>query len=134
MLRTILFFSSTVVLFGAMLGCKKAHVQPQSKCYSGVVVGFSCSNGSLVQVDSQYALGAPLRVTYADSLPRPNIIAVVNHQLEALGPIGQRIYFTYVNDANNQTPRWPCLAIPSQTFQVPHLVLSNVSTTPCVAP
>ena len=132
MLRTSLSLCLAAVVAGSLVGCKK-DCAPRPDCYSGTVVGFDCWNGFLVQVDGQYAIGAPLRVTSTDSLPRPNVIAAVN-QLAPLGTVGQRIYFTYVNDANYQAPRWPCLAMRAQVnFPVPHVVLSNVSATPCPA-
>ncbi|MDB5234678.1 MAG: hypothetical protein JWR44_1671 [Hymenobacter sp.] len=132
MFRTSLSLCLAAVVAGSLLGCKK-DCSPRPDCYSGTVVGVDCWNGFLIEVDGQYAIGAPLRVTSGDSLPRPNIIAAVN-QLAPMGTVGQRIYFTYVNDANYQTPRWACPAMRAPiNFPVPHLVLSNVSATPCSA-
>lgn len=126
------FSTGLLALAGcSLIGCSKQADAPAPLCYSGTVVGFDCWNGFLVQVDGQYAIGAPLRVSYADSLPRSNVIAAVN-ELGKLGTTGQRIYFTYLNAVNQQSPGWPCTTMGAQVhFPVPHLVLSNVSTTPC---
>jgi len=116
------------------IGCGKHAAAPTPSCYSGTVVGFNCQNGLLVEVDDQYPIGAPLRFFYSDSIPQSNIIAAVN-QSRTTAKTGQRIYFTYVDDANQQSPAWPCTTLEAWIhYPVPHLVLSNVSVTPCGQP
>ena len=102
-------------------------------CYSGVVLRDRCFDGLLIQVDSPYAIGQPLPSPWADSLGANNVIAAVN-SLGTLAVRGQRVYFTYANDPDRQTPARACptfeLAVP---LPIPHLVLSNVSASPCSA-
>lgn len=134
MLRYRFSLSLATLAAVALLGCdNQSNSAPKPSCYSGTVVGFDCYNGFLIQVDSRFAIGAPLQISSIDSPPRPNIVVAVN-QLAPLGTVGQRIYFTCANDANHQTPDWPCLAMyPPILFPVPHLVLANVSVMPCTA-
>ncbi len=124
--------SVAVLATSLLISCSKDGGTPAPECYSGTVLAFNCHNGYLIQVDEQYPIGKPLRVyaTAADSLPRPNIIAAVN-RLETLGTPGQRIYFTYVDDAKQHSPDWPCNTLYLwRTLPVPHLLLNNVSATP----
>ena len=138
-MRNTYTLASLLALACCVLGSCNKHCEVPTpspsipSCYSGTVVGFDCHNGLLIQVDSQYPIGRPLRVSYTDSLARPNIIAAVNRNTS--GATGQRIYFTYVNNATQQQPAWPCTAqLPFNYMPVPHLVLSNVSDTPCTQP
>ncbi|WP_167852216.1 hypothetical protein [Hymenobacter elongatus] len=40
-------------------GCTDDEV-PTPACYSGTVVGTTCMDGALIEVNSQYAIGKPL--------------------------------------------------------------------------
>ena len=126
MLRSILPLSLAIGATALLSGCQKA-TNPHPSCYSGVVLRDRCWDGILIQVDSAYPIGRPISI--ADSLGNSNVIAAVN-SLGTLGVRGQRISFTYTNDPAQQAPRRFCTA-DQLPLPVPHLVLSNVSATPC---
>jgi hypothetical protein len=111
------------------LSCKRHKCedpQPQSKCYSGVVVGDICQHGVVINVDAAYPIGQP-----AGTLGN-NVIAAVNvDDLASFNQIGKRVYFTYRNDPSQQWPTRICPAV-YIPLPVPHLVLSNLSETSCV--
>ncbi len=141
-MRQRLFLLSGLV-FCLLSGCKHdADVRPQ--CYSGVVVGGTCTDGLLIDVDPAYPIGAPALLPRArfkaqasgDSLLGRNVVAVVNSSelLNAPGKLftqNSRLYFTYVNDPKRQWNGWECLVFDGVTSSIPHLVLSNVSATAC---
>lgn len=119
----------------ALLYCKHdADTGPV--CYSGVILGKSCPDGTLIQVDSQYPIGKPIMpymgslsgVPASDSIGSSNLIAAVNPPTYPFKR-GQRIYFTYQNDPQYQLPVRQCYVF--GPLIIPHLVLSNVSATPC---
>ena len=128
-LRSILSLSLAMGATALLAGCKKA-TNPRPACYSGVVLRDRCWDGVLIQVDSAFPIGGPISIP--DSLGNSNVIAAVN-SLGTLGVRGQRISFTYTNDPARQAPPRPCTA-DQIALPIPHLVLSNVSTTPCPPP
>ncbi|TGE21079.1 hypothetical protein [Hymenobacter metallicola] len=104
--------------------------EPAPACYSGKVVGAACMDGLLIEVDSQYAIGKP----YAD---HSNLVAAVNLAQQSTpeykidGQVvqpGQTIYFTYTPSKGAREAMCPQNTVP---LPVPHLTLSNVSTTGC---
>lgn len=119
----------------ALPGCKH-DVDTAPRCYSGVVLGNSCPDGTLIQVDSQYSIGRAVEpyleslsgVPASDSIGSTNLIAAVN---PAAVPYkqGQRIYFTYQNDPQQQRTPYSCYVF--GPLSIPHFVLSNVSAAPC---
>jgi hypothetical protein len=121
-----------------LAGCKHdADIAPQ--CYSGVVLGESCNDGTLIQVDGQYSIGQPVtpRLNYLSDVPASDSIGSTNliASVESLPPTlkrGQRIYFAYQNDPMRQRALRQCIVF--GPLPIPHLVLSNVSATPCVLP
>ncbi len=135
-MRYIFLTKSVAVLAIALfLSCCKDASTPVPECYSGTVLAFDCHNGYLIQVDEQYPIGKPLRVyaTANDSLLRPNIIAAVN-SLDTLGRPGQHIYFSHIDDGQQHSRNWPCdTQFLWNNLPVPHLLLSNISVTPCPA-
>ncbi|MFD1468969.1 hypothetical protein ACFQ48_12100 [Hymenobacter caeli] len=119
----------SALVFGALLGCKH-DVDTAPACYSGTVLYGSCIDGFLVQVDEQYAIGQTLPAASAPGgTDLPNVIAAVNALPDSVGKPGQRFYFTYQNDPKRQAPYYCYVNRPP--LPVPHLVLSNVATTPC---
>ncbi|MBF9221948.1 hypothetical protein [Hymenobacter ruricola] len=98
---------------------------PAPRCYSGVIVGDACPDGVLIDVDAATPIGQA-----AGSLGA-NVVAAVNvPDFGSLNRVGQRVFFFYRNDPNQQYPLRPCPAIGTR-LQVPHLVLSNLSATSC---
>jgi len=125
--------------FGALLGCKhdKA-LQPQ--CYAGTVVGTSCYDGVIINVDAQFPIGKPVGDRFAlyDSTKatNQNLIGALNsNELVGLSAKSTRIYFTCTGDTQGFSNFGPCnhMGIP---LPVPHVVLTSFSATPCrsVAP
>jgi hypothetical protein len=118
--------------FGELLGCKPdADLHPL--CYAGTVVGSSCTDGLLVDVDPAYPIGNPTSLAGGAFLGR-NVVAVNYSALVGVGNLttGQRLYFTYT-DATNQPRGTVCLAYDPVKPAVPHLVLTTASATPCTA-
>jgi len=120
--------SIAVLAISALAGCadKSSTVTPQPACYSGVVLEDRCMDGVLIQVDPQSPIGRPAQLT---DTAGTNVIANVE-TMGTLGKRGQRVYFTYTNDPSRQAPLRPCPAY-GVPLPVPHLVLNNVSATPC---
>ncbi|TPG62415.1 hypothetical protein [Hymenobacter nivis] len=118
---------------GTLLSCKHdADLTPL--CYAGTVVGGSCYDGLLIDVDPAYPIGNPTSSSSGAFLGR-NVIAV--RYPATVTPVntatGQRVYFTYTN-ATDQPVGAVCLAYDPVKPTVPHLVLTTASATPCTAP
>lgn len=129
-------FLSAAFAFGALFGCKHDAPVPIPQCYPGIVLQNRCNDGLLIQVDAQYRIGKSIDGAATDLLPtdgfgNDNVVAAVND--DSLGSFkrGQRIYFTYENDPKRQFPARTCFVF--GPLVIPHLVLSNVSATPCTA-
>ncbi|MET4074649.1 hypothetical protein [Hymenobacter sp. UYCo722] len=132
MLRKCCFLGLALVGAGCLSGCDK-NSSAQPTCYSGVVLRDRCWDGILLQVDRQFPIGTSISsLTGPDSLGNTNVIAAVN-SLGTLGVRGQRISFTFTNDPAQQAPLRACThdQIP---LPIPHLVLANISATPCAQP
>lgn len=123
-------------VFGTLLGCQHDQDQ-QPQCYAGTVVGSSCYDGVLINVDAQYPIGKPAGYSAAPndstSLVYQNTIGALNsNALGALNVKGQRIYFTCTGDTQGFSNFGPCnhmgIALP-----IPHVVLTSFSATPCGA-
>lgn len=98
----------------------------EPQCLSGVVVGDACLDGVLIDVDAAFPIGKPAG-------GHGNVIAAVNFaDLATLSQVGQRVYFTYRNDPNQQLAVRAC---PANTvpLPVPHLLLGSLSATGCAA-
>jgi hypothetical protein len=104
---------------------------PVSPCYSGVVLGETCMDGVLIQVDETYSIGRPavFRFTGTDSISGTNVVAAVN-DLGSLNKRGQRLYFTYGGDTQQPGPARPC-TMNYARLPIPHLVLTSSSATSC---
>ena len=124
-------FSLSLAVGAALLlsGCEKTDraLTPWPACYSGVVLRDRCWDGVLIQVDRRFSIGQPS--TLPDSLGNSNVIAAVN-SLGTLAVRGQRISFTCNNYPTRQAPLRFCTT-DQAALPIPHLVLSNVSATPC---
>lgn len=138
MLRKFFSLSLVVVAAGSFLSCKKDADGPNPACYAGTVVAFTCMDGVYIDVNPAYRIGAPATVATggADQQLGNNVIAVVNTaDLHGLARVGQQVYFTYKNDPARQHyapgPLVCCFANDGSKTVIPHLVLSNVSTTAC---
>ena len=117
----------------SLLSCKKDTADPQV-CYSGKVVGMTCTNGILIEVDPAFPIGAPAsrRSASGDSLLGRNLIGVVNTtEYGRLATVGLTLHFNAVNDPNRQDSGVRCLAADGVNGRVPRLVLSNVGTAAC---
>jgi hypothetical protein len=132
-------FSAFALLLGSLatLGCHHRKCEdpapqpticfpvPAPLCYAGTVVGDLCQDGVLVDVDAATPIGQA-----AGSLGA-NVVAAVNAaDFGSLNRVGQRVFFLYRNDPNQQYPLRPCPAIGTR-LPVPHLVLSNLAGTGC---
>jgi hypothetical protein len=122
--------ASTLLVAALLAGCTPEAQGPA--CYSGIVLSNRCYDGILIQVDERYSIGSSIKsYTAPDSLGNTNVIAAVNtHTFGDLGKRGQRIYFSYENDPQQQGPNNVCNAM-GAPFPIPHLVLSNLSAQPC---
>lgn len=94
------------------------------------MLGETCLNGVLIQVDAAYPIGKPVlyRLTYRDSLAGSNVVAAVND----LGPLkvkGQRVYFSYTG-TDQPGPVRPCTANTTR-LNIPHISATNLSATAC---
>ena len=127
-MRRLLLLAAGLWL-GSLTACKDD--EPQISCYSGVVLGTTCMDGVLIEVNSATPIGKPVNfpVTATTSNVGTNVVAAVN-DLGSQAKTGQTIFFTYQNSPNNAGPVRPC---PQNTIPlpIPHLVLSNVSATGC---
>jgi hypothetical protein len=104
---------------------------PVSPCYSGVVLGETCMDGVLIQVDETYPIGQPavFRFTSTDSISGNNVVAAVN-DLGSLNKRGQRLYFTYSGDTQQAGPARACVMLNAR-LPIPHLALTSSSATSC---
>lgn len=116
-------------LLSTLLGCKHAAAPPQ--CYAGVVLGQTCMDGVLIQVNEQTPIGRPVQLAQAasDSIVGTNVVAAVNN-LNGLNRVGQVVYFTYAASPGNRGPVRTCTQN-TAPLAIPHLVLGNTSATPC---
>ncbi|GAA4367282.1 hypothetical protein GCM10023185_39030 [Hymenobacter saemangeumensis] len=126
-MRNLLTLGTAALLLSAS-SCHRKCNDPkpqQPECYSGVVVGDACMDGILIEVDARHAIGRPAS-GYGN-----NVIAAVNFaDLGNLNRVGQRVWFSYRNDPNQQYPNRAC---PTNTvpLPVPHLLLGNIASTAC---
>lgn len=113
----------------ALASCR--HDADLGPCYAGTVLGETCLDGVLIQVDEAYPIGKPAvyRITSRDSLSGTNVVAAVNN-LKRFGVRGQRIYFTYAGSTDQPGPQQICTAN-TVRLNIPHLVVTNVSSTAC---
>ncbi len=127
-MRRLLLLAAGLWL-GSLTACKDKVTQPS--CYSGVVIGETCMDGVLIEVNSATPIGQPVNfaVTSTTSIVGTNVIAAVN-DLGSQTKTGQTVFFTYQNSPNNAGPARLC---PQNTIPlaIPHLLLSNVSATGC---
>lgn len=113
----------------ALAGCR--HDADLGPCYAGTVLGGTCLDGVLIQVDEAYPIGKPAvyRITSRDSLAGTNVVAAVNN-LGALNIKGQRVYFTYSGSTDQAGPAHVCTANTAR-LPIPHVVATNLSSTAC---
>lgn len=125
-LRLIFPLCAASILFGC-----KHNSDASPACYSGIILGQTCMDGVIIQVDARTPIGLPIRAyqTSRDSLVSTNAVAAVN-DLGNLYVVGKPVYFTYIDSPNNQGPIRFCTQN-TTPLPIPHLVLSNVSAAPC---
>jgi hypothetical protein len=113
----------------SLTDCK--HDADLSPCYGGTVLGETCLDGVLVQVDERYPIGKPVvyRTTSGDSLAGSNVVAIVN-SLGALNVKGQHVYFYYAGGTDQPGPSRICTAN-TVRLAIPHVATTNVSTSAC---
>jgi hypothetical protein len=128
-----LFSAFTLLTLLALPGCNVEGCTddaPAPPCFSGKVVGTACMDGALIEVDGAFAIGKPFA-------PYTNLVAAVNINQTAspdltidgqVVQIGQVIYFTYTPSEKAREAVCPQNTVP---LPIPHLTLSNVSTTAC---
>ena len=129
-MRQLLLFASSLLL-GSLTGCKDE--APQASCYSGIVIGTTCMDGVLIEVNSATPIGKPVTVlvTSTSSIGGTNVVAAVN-DLGSQAQTGKTVFFTYQESPNNQGPARFC---PQNTapLPIPHLILANISATGCTS-
>jgi hypothetical protein len=127
-MRRLLLLASGLWL-GSLTACKDN--EPEISCYSGVVIGATCMDGVLIEVNSATPIGKPVNfpVTSTTSIVGTNVIAAVN-DLGSQAQTGQTIFFTYQNSPNNAGPVRACTQN-TAPLPIPHLTLSNISATGC---
>jgi hypothetical protein len=130
---------SVAALATTLPACHKKDVDPQPTicfpeplCYAGTVVGATCMDGVLIDVDAAYPIGAPARIhDFSGNYTQyNNIIAVANTaDFSQADTTGRHVYFTYTP----ATQPWSglCCFANDAVPNIPHLVLSNVSITAC---
>ena len=127
-MRRLLLLAAGLWL-GSLTACKDD--APPISCYSGVVLGTTCMDGVLIEVNSATPIGKPVNVlvTSTTSIVGTNVVAAIN-DLGGQAQTGQAIFFTYQGSPNNAGPVRAC---PQNTtpLPIPHLILSNVSATGC---
>jgi hypothetical protein len=127
-MRRLLLLAACLCI-GSLTACKDD--APQTSCYSGVVIGETCMDGVLIEVNSITPIGKPInvQVTSTTSIGGTNVVAAIN-DLGSQAKTGQTIFFTYQDSPNNAGPARFC---PQNTapLAIPHLILSNVSATGC---
>lgn len=124
-----LFLLASGLWLSALVSCKDD--APQTACFSGVVLGSTCMDGVLIEVNSDTPIGKPVNfpVTATTSIVGTNVVAAVN-DLGSRAQTGQTVFFTYQDSPNNAGPARFC---PQNTspLPIPHLILRNVSATGC---
>jgi hypothetical protein len=107
------------------------HDADHGPCYGGTVLGETCRDGVLIQVDAAYPIGKPVmyHVTDRDSLAGSNVVAAVG-DLGALNVKGQRVYFSYTGSTDQPGPAQYCTAN-TVRLAVPHINATNLSATAC---
>ena len=134
-MRPHLLFSALTLC--ALAGCRHdADSAPQ--CYAGTVLGSSCYDGVIINVDAQYPIGKPVGqgTAFHDSTGTTyqNVIGALNSTaLVKLNVKGQRIYFTCTGDTLGFSNFGPCNAM-GIPLPIPHVVLTSFSAAPCPAP
>jgi hypothetical protein len=113
----------------SLTDCK--HEAAPVPCYGGTVLGETCLDGILVQVDEAYQIGKPVvyRITSRDSLAGSNVLAIVN-SLGTLNVKGQHFYFSYTGSTDQPGPARVCTAN-TVRLAIPHLAATNLSTHAC---
>lgn len=124
-MRNVPLFCALLGTAAALLSCEKPACE---ETISGVVLGGTCVDGAVIEMDAPYAIGRPvhLRRSATDSIVGRNAIATGTE----LGPDflpGQRIHFRIL-PAKTRPVRM-CPTIPP--LNVPHYDLTNVSTLAC---
>ncbi|MBO2010642.1 hypothetical protein [Hymenobacter negativus] len=127
----LLSLSLAVLTTSTFCGCKKDTAAPP--CYAGKVVGLTCFDGMLINVDPAYRIGVrATRNDSAHSVLGTNVISVVNTMdYGRLATVGLTLHFNAVNDPNRQHSGLQCFAADGVQGGVPRLVLGNVSTMGC---
>ena len=127
-MRRLLLLAAGLVL-GSFTGCKDD--APEVACYSGVVIGTTCMDGTLIEVNSATPIGQPVNVsvTSTTNILGTNVVAAIN-DLGSQAQTGQTVFFTYQASPNNAGPvrNGPQNTAP---LPIPHLVLGNISATGC---
>jgi hypothetical protein len=123
-MRRLLLIAAGLWL-GSLTACKKDDA-PKVECYSGVVIGETCMDGVLIEVNSTTPIGQPINVF---GITGTNVVAAVN-DLGSQAQKGKTIFFTYQNSPNNAGPARAC-SQNTAPLAIPHLILSNVSATGC---
>ena len=125
-----------VPLTCAFFSCKHDADAPPL-CYVGTVVGLTCYDGLLIDVDAMYPIGSPAAPIGTSVLLGNNIVAVINTNeiLAAFGNpsgslTGKKLFFPYVRNSKRRYAG-ACYVLDSVKPDVPNVILSNVSTTPC---
>jgi hypothetical protein len=117
----------------ALASCQHDADTPQ--CYAGTVLGSSCYDGVLINVDAQYPIGQPAYYGFApgDStrLTYQNVIGALNsNELAQFNKPGQRIYFTCTGDMQGYSNFGFCNAMGIALLKH-HVVLTSFSASPC---
>ena len=124
-----------VLALCALAGCKHDADTPQ--CYAGTVLGTSCYDGVIINVDAQFPIGKPVGHGFAwhDSTKATsqNVIGALNsNELTGFSAKGTRIYFTCTGEKQGFSNFGPCNAM-GIPLPVPHVVLTSFSAVPCGA-
>jgi len=108
------------------------HETTPAPCYGGTVLGETCRDGILVQVDEAYQIGKPAvyRITSRDSLAGSNVLAIVN-SLDTLNVKGRHFYFYYTGNTDQPSPARVCTANTTR-LAIPHVAATNLSTQVCL--
>lgn len=127
-----LFSALSVLAVLALSGCKEGCIEedPIPACYSGKIVGATCMDGLLIDVDSQYAIGKPYS-QYSNVVAATNLQQQTTPEYTIDGQVvqaGQTIYFMYTLDPGTREAYCPQNTV---SVPVPHLVLHNVGTSAC---
>ena len=133
-MRRLLLLAPGLLLF-LLPGCTPDEAAPA--CYSGVVIGTTCYDGVLIEVDAPYRIGKPIPYGFStyDSTgaTNQNVLGALNsNELAAFNQRGQRIYFTCTSNTQGFSNFGACNAMGIQ-MPIPHVVLTSFSATPCTA-